>query len=75
MSMGMADQTDELLAEIETFLAETSMTPTAFGREALRDPVFVFKLRDGREPRRDTRQRARQAMRRLREKLLHDAAQ
>ena len=27
------------------------MAPTRFGREAVKDPKFVFQLREGREPR------------------------
>jgi Meiotically up-regulated gene 113 len=49
---------DPALAEIEAFLADTGMTPTAFGREALGDPGFVFGLRSGRDCRRSTLARA-----------------
>lgn len=35
------------------------MTPTRFGREAVRDPRFVFDLRQGREPREPTLRRVR----------------
>jgi len=51
---------DPLLAEIDTFLAEARMTPTAFGRDALGDPGFVFDLRGGRDCRRSTLSRARE---------------
>jgi len=50
---------DPLLAEIEAFLADARMTPTAFGRLALGDPGFVFGLRAGRDCRRSTAERAR----------------
>lgn len=53
---------DPLLGEIEAFLAETGLTPTAFGRDAMRDPNFVFGLRAGRELRRATSRRARRQM-------------
>lgn len=37
----------QLLAQIEAFLAKHKdhMTPSRFGREALRDPALVFQLR------------------------------
>ena len=39
-----------LLSEVERFL-KMSKTPAArFGREVMRDPRFVFDLRNGREP-------------------------
>src|SRR5215813_5236857 len=39
-----------LLAEVEAFLMQTEVTPTAFGRDAMGDSRFVFDLRAGREP-------------------------
>ena len=33
-----------------TFLRETGMAPTRFGRNAVRDPRIVFDMRNGREP-------------------------
>src|SRR5262245_6891874 len=39
-----------LLAEVEAFLTQTEVTPTAFGRDAMGDSRFVFDLRAGREP-------------------------
>ena len=39
-----------LLQKIESFLKETHMAPTAFGRAAVRDPRLVTDLRAGREP-------------------------
>jgi 2,4-dienoyl-CoA reductase-like NADH-dependent reductase (Old Yellow Enzyme family) len=39
----------QMLTTIEHFLAETQMSATAFGRLALRDPRFVFDLRQGRD--------------------------
>lgn len=50
---------DPLLDEIEAFLRESEVTPTAFGRDAMGDPRFVFDLRAGRELRRATAQQAR----------------
>jgi len=37
------------LRTIERFLKRTGMAPTAFGRQAARDPRLVFDLRSGRE--------------------------
>lgn len=35
----------ELLEAVEKFLRDSGMTPTALGREALKDPSFVHDLR------------------------------
>lgn len=40
-----------LLMKIEKHLRSSRVSPTRFGREAARDPRFVFDLRRGREPR------------------------
>lgn len=37
-----------LLNQIEAHLKRTGIPPTKFGREAVRDPRFVFDLRMGR---------------------------
>jgi hypothetical protein len=42
---------DTFTADVEAFLAETGMTPTALGISALKDPNFVPALRAGRSPR------------------------
>jgi hypothetical protein len=39
-----------LLQRIETFLRESHMPPSVFGRAAVRDPRLVSDLRGGREP-------------------------
>lgn len=39
----------DLLSEIEAFLGETGMTPTAFGEKATNDKALVPRLRDGRD--------------------------
>ncbi len=39
-----------LIRKIEKFLRHTGMTPTKFGRLAVRDPGLVRELRNGREP-------------------------
>lgn len=46
---------DSFRARVETFIADHGWTPTRFGREAAKDPLFVFQLREGREPRSATR--------------------
>ena len=43
-----------LLRRIERHLRQSGTAPTRFGREAVRDPRFVFDLRNGREPRSGT---------------------
>lgn len=48
--------------EVERYLTETGVTPTQFGKEFAGDPLFVFQLRKGREPRTETRQRILDAM-------------
>jgi hypothetical protein len=40
-----------LLRRIECYLRRSGTTPTRFGRNAVRDPSFVFDLRLGRQPR------------------------
>lgn len=43
--------------EVERFISDRGISPTQFGKEYAGDPLFVFQLRKGREPRTDTRQR------------------
>lgn len=43
-----------LLREIETFLKVHRMPPARFGREAVGDPSFVFRLKQGRTARGST---------------------
>lgn len=40
-----------LLRRIERYLRHSGTAATTFGRHAVRDPRFVFDLRNGREPR------------------------
>lgn len=49
-----------LLREVENYLRTSDVRPTRFGREVMRDPRFVFDLRNGREPRPATVARIRQ---------------
>ena len=47
---------------VEAFIAARGWTPTRFGRAIAGDPLFVFDLREGREPRSDTRARILKSM-------------
>lgn len=49
-------------AKIEDFLTAHDMNPTQFGKLFANDPLFVFQIRDGREPRSQTRQKIASAM-------------
>ncbi len=51
---GEERQMTHLLTKIERHLRVTATPPSRFGREAARDPRFVFDLRRGREPREAT---------------------
>lgn len=44
----------KLRRRVDLFLRRSGMSPTRFGRLALRDPRFVYDLRAGRKPRRRT---------------------
>ncbi|ATE64820.1 hypothetical protein [Rhizorhabdus dicambivorans] len=46
-----------LLSMIERYLAESGITPSRFGRDAMGDPGFVGTLRRGRLPRDSTVER------------------
>ncbi len=48
-----------LLREVEKFLRDSQVPAARFGREVMRDPRFVFDLRNGREPRSGTIARVR----------------
>ena len=47
---------------VESFISARGWTATRFGRQMAGDPLFVFDLREGREPRSDTRTRILKAM-------------
>ena len=47
---------------VEAFISAHAWTPTRFGRTIAGDPLFVFDLREGREPRSETRARILKAM-------------
>ncbi len=58
---------DRLLSACEDFMAEFGIRPSRFGREACRQPAFIFQLRRGREPSAKTTDRVFAFMRRTRE--------
>ncbi|MCA1654362.1 MAG: hypothetical protein LC656_09370 [Sphingomonadales bacterium] len=49
-----------LLRDIERYIRNKDTTAARFGRDVVRDPRFVFDLRNGREPRPSTEARVRQ---------------
>ncbi|WBQ15018.1 hypothetical protein [Sphingobium yanoikuyae] len=50
---------NDLLRDVEAYLARTGMAPTAFGVGALRDRHFVRQLRNGRRTFRETEDKVR----------------
>jgi hypothetical protein len=40
----------QFAAEVASFIEAHKMTPTAFGRDAIGDPSFVFEINEGRAP-------------------------
>jgi hypothetical protein len=42
--------TSPLVYRVDRFLKQSGMSPTLFGRLAVRDPRFVGDLRNGRQP-------------------------
>ena len=48
-----------LLRDIERYIRRHQTSAARFGREVVRDPRFVFDLRNGREPRAATEARVR----------------
>ena len=53
---------DSFRQAVESFIAQRGWTATRFGRAIAGDPLFVFDLREGREPRSETRTRILKAM-------------
>lgn len=53
---------DNLLSDIEAFVAANAMSEWAFGEGELNDRRFISELRNGREPRRKTLARVRHFM-------------
>lgn len=52
----------QLLKDIEMFMAVRGMNATQFGKQALNNPAFVFRLRQGMDIRSSTAQRVRNFM-------------
>jgi homoserine dehydrogenase len=50
-------QKDEFRKTVEDFIEETEMSETNFGIGALKQPNFVFQLKDGRECREATQEK------------------
>ena len=61
--MPIMTEIEQFRTEVERFITDRGITPTRFGKEFAGDPLFVFQLREGREPRTDTRSRIIVAMR------------
>jgi hypothetical protein len=59
----MTSLADSFIAEIETFLDKTKMSPSAFGKAAVNDPNFVSDVREGRAPSLRLADRVREFMR------------
>lgn len=53
---------DDFVSEVEAFLARHRMAAGTFGRDAFKDPNFVFDLRKGRCPNLEVVDRARDFM-------------
>lgn len=49
-----------LLRRIELYIRRSATSPTRLGRDAVGDPRFVSDLRNGRQPRPETRARVHQ---------------
>lgn len=56
----MENPAKTLLTEVERFLDLTGTPPTTFGLQAMKDPMFVWHLRQGREPRFGTIQKVKE---------------
>lgn len=53
---------ETFIKAVEAYISQHETTPTAFGKRFAGDPLFVFQLREGREPRTATRQKVLDAM-------------
>lgn len=56
------NEIDTFKSTVEAFIANNNLTPTRFGKEFVGDPLFVFQLREGREPRFSTREKVLKAI-------------
>ncbi len=64
----MTDQSPTLLEEIESFLAESGMAESTFGRQAVSDWKFITQLRGGRRVWPETAEKARAFIKECRSK-------
>lgn len=64
---------DNLLSEIDAFLAETGMAPTTLGNKAVRNWRIVDHIREGGDTGHVTAQRLREFMRDHRRSVAHAA--
>jgi hypothetical protein len=46
----MSTLSEHFLSKVESFLKESGIKPTEFGRQAIGDPSFILNLRRGRSP-------------------------
>lgn len=53
---------ERFIDAVEKYIAAQGISPTRFGKDFAGDPLFVFDLRKGREPRSDTRTRILEAL-------------
>ena len=51
------NEIEAFLQKIEQFIVTNGMSASNFGHKFANDPLFVFQVRDGREPRLKTRSR------------------
>ena len=63
MIVAMDTITRDFIADIDTFMAQHGMTDRSFGVKCCNNPMFVFRLRDGTEPRLSTISKVRDWMR------------
>ena len=65
---------DSFLKSVERFLERQGWSATRFGREMASDPQFVFNIRQGREPREETRKKIIQMMKQAEQQATNAAA-
>lgn len=53
---------ETFIGTVEAYIAKENISPTQFGKKFAGDPLFVFDLRGGREPRTATRRKVLLAM-------------
>lgn len=58
----MMTEIENFKSTVEAFIAQHELTATGFGKKFANDPLFVFQLRNGREPRTVTRRKVLEAI-------------